>query len=154
SRATSRRAPRRPLPPRRARRGTRAAVRRCRLPHPPMTLHLPNTAIVADTAGQGAARKRPLSLPARQLLAASLGLVAFLGLTGLALDRAFVETARSALQERLTNYATAYLAGMEFTRSGQPLMPPPPDERFLSPGAGLYARIEGRTASGEPIEWE
>ena len=122
--------------------------------HPPMTLHLPNTAIVADTPGQGAARKRPLSLQARQLLAASLGLLAFLGLTGLALDRAFVETARSALQERLANYTKAYLAGLEFTRDGQPLIPPPPDERFLWPNSGLYARIEGRTAAGEPIAWE
>src|SRR5690606_35156324 len=129
SRATSKRAP-----AARSRRGARAAapaqrLAAARLPHPPMTLHLPNTAIVADTPGRGAARTRPLSLQARQLLAASLGLVAFLGLTGLALDRAFVETARSALQERLANYATAYLAGMEFTRSGQPLMPPAPDQR-------------------------
>jgi two-component system sensor histidine kinase PhoQ len=119
-----------------------------------MTLHLPNTAIVADTPGQGAARKRPLSLQARQLLAASLGLVAFLGLTGLALDRAFVETAQSALHERLRNYSQAYLAGLEFTRDGQPLVPAPPDERFAMPGQGLYARISGRTAAGEPIEWE
>ena len=36
---------------------------------------------------------RMLSLQARQLLAASLGLLAFLCLTGYALDRAFAETA-------------------------------------------------------------
>ena len=33
--------------------------------------------------------RRALSLHARQLIAASLGLVAFLGLTGIALDKAF-----------------------------------------------------------------
>ena len=46
---------------------------------------------------------RTLSLQARQLLAASLALVAFLGFTGYALDRAFVETAQNALRERLAD---------------------------------------------------
>ena len=122
--------------------------------HPPMTLHLPNAAIVPELSAQEPVRKRPLSLQARQLLAASLGLIAFLGLTGLALDRAFVDTAQSALHERLQNYANAYLAGLEFTRDGQPLIPPAPDERFLMPKSGLYARIHGTTAAGETIEWE
>ena len=49
--------------------------------------------------------RQPRSLHARQLLAASLGLVAFLALAGFALDRAFLETAESNLRERLKNYA-------------------------------------------------
>ena len=44
-----------------------------------------------------------VSLQARQLLAASLGLLAFLGFTGYALDRAFVDTANSNLRQRLQN---------------------------------------------------
>ena len=59
---------------------------------------------------------------ARQLLAASLGLFAFLGLTGFALDRAFTETAQSNLRERLKSYAYAYFGGMDFTR-GKVLLP-------------------------------
>ena len=38
---------------------------------------------------------QPRSLRARQLLAASLGLLAFLALAGVALDRAFLETAKT-----------------------------------------------------------
>ena len=44
---------------------------------------------------------RPRSLRARQLLAASLGLIAFLALAGYALDRAFVSTAEQNLRHRL-----------------------------------------------------
>jgi two-component system sensor histidine kinase PhoQ len=90
--------------------------------------------------------RRALSLHARQLLAASLGLVAFLGLTGIALDRAFLETARSNLRERLQSYAYAYVSVIDFDRNGE-LIPLPeelrPDERFTRPGSGLYAQIRG-----------
>ena len=128
-----------------------------------MSLHLANAAVVPETTESAEAaaapapprpRRRPLSLQARQLLAASLGLVAFLGLTGLALDRAFVETAQNALHERLRSYALAYLAGVEFSRDGDLLVPPPPDERFERPGAGLYASIRGHNEEGEALEWE
>ncbi|HET7125637.1 MAG TPA: two-component sensor histidine kinase, partial [Lysobacter sp.] len=44
---------------------------------------------------------RPRSLQSRQLLAASIGLVAFLALAGFALDRAFVDVAGQGLRERL-----------------------------------------------------
>ncbi|HET6603300.1 MAG TPA: ATP-binding protein [Xanthomonadaceae bacterium] len=94
--------------------------------------------------------RRSLSLQARQLLAASLGLIAFLGLTGYALDRAFVEVARNNVRERLKSYAYAYLGGIEFQyRSGE-LIPPelPPDPRFNRPGSGLYAVVVGDT-----VEW-
>ena len=89
------------------------------------------------------------SLEARQLLAASLGLIAFLGLTGFALDRAFKETATSSLRERLKSYATAYYANSEISRTIE-FQPPyyPPDQRFSQPGSGLYAAAEG-----PKIEW-
>jgi len=85
---------------------------------------------------------QPRSLQARQLLAASLGLVAFLALAGYALDRAFLETAESNLFQRLKSYALAYAAETEFGRGGD-VIPPyvPPDPRFRRPGSGLYAEI-------------
>ena len=92
--------------------------------------------------------RRALSLHARQLLAASLGLVAFLGLTGVALDQAFRRTAISNLHERLQNDAYAYLGEFEFTRNNELIEPPlgqAPDSRFLQPGSGLYAVARGKT---------
>ncbi len=59
-------------------------------------------------------RWRPRSLQARQLLAASVSLLAFLAIAGYALDAAFADTARANLRERLKNYATAYAAGIDF----------------------------------------
>jgi two-component system sensor histidine kinase PhoQ len=89
---------------------------------------------------------RALSLHARQLLAASLGLVAFLGFTGVALDEAFRETAISNLHERLENNAVAYLGEIEFTRDGELISPQQaPDARFKQPGSGLYAIVRGRS---------
>ncbi len=85
---------------------------------------------------------RTYSLQARQLLAASLGLVAFLGLTGYALDRAFVEAADSTMRQRLQNYAWAYLRSTELSRNGKIIAPEtPPDARLARVGSGLYAAI-------------
>lgn len=85
---------------------------------------------------------RPRSLRARQLLAASLGLVAFLALAGYALDRAFVNTAEQNLRHRLKGYAMSYANKVEFARDGS-LIPPelPVDPRFTQPGSGLYAEV-------------
>ena len=96
--------------------------------------------------------RRTLSLHARQLLAASLGLVAFLGLTGYALDHAFREAVLSNLHEQMQNSAFAYVSEFEFTRNGE-LIPPPmdkaPDGRFSQPGSGLYA-----VARGSTLHWD
>ena len=93
---------------------------------------------------------RTLSLQARQLLAASLALVAFLGFTGYALDRAFVETAQNALRERLADLANGYLSGSELDRGRAFISPEtPPDMRFMIPGSGLYASVRG-----EGLRWE
>lgn len=85
---------------------------------------------------------RPRSLQSRQLLAASVGLVAFLALAGLALDRAFIAVAGEGLQERLESYAYDYAGGIEFARDGS-LIPPDraPNGRFDRPGGGLYAEV-------------
>ena len=85
---------------------------------------------------------QPRSLQARQLLAASLGLIAFLALAGYALDRAFLQTAESNLRQRLENYALAYTEKSDFARNGE-FIPPydPIDPRFDRPGSGLYAEV-------------
>ncbi len=89
-------------------------------------------------------RWRPRSLQTRQLLAASLGLVAFLALAGYALDRAFLSTAENALNDRLRDYALDFARETEFGRGGD-LVPPfddkLPDPRLKRPGSGLYAQI-------------
>jgi len=85
---------------------------------------------------------RPRSLQARQLLAASLGLLAFLALAGYALDRAFVDVAGQLQRDRLKGFASAYAGDIDFLRDGN-LYPPesPPDARFERPGSGLYAEV-------------
>lgn len=94
--------------------------------------------------------RRVLSLQGRQLFAAGLGLVAFLSLTGFALDRAFSEAAVSNLRERLQTYAHAYLAGSDLARGGELIIPDvPPEPRFAQPGAGLYAAVRS-----EAFRWE
>lgn len=85
---------------------------------------------------------RPRSLQARQVLAASLGLIAFLALAGYALDRAFADTARDNLRQRLQSYALSYAGGMEVLRDGTLYVPEvSPDPRFNRPGSGLYAEV-------------
>lgn len=87
---------------------------------------------------------RPRSLQTRQLLAASLGLIAFLALAGYALDRAFLSTAENILRGRLRDYALDFARETEFSRGGD-LVPPYddklPDPRLKRPGSGLYAQI-------------
>ena len=85
---------------------------------------------------------RPRSLQARQLLAASLGLIAFLALAGYALDRAFVDVAGQVQRDCLRSYASAYAGDIDFLRNGDIYVPEtPPDERFERPGSGLYAEV-------------
>lgn len=102
---------------------------------------------------------QPRSLQSRQLLAASLGLIAFLALAGYALDRAFLNTAESALRERLRDYALSIAGDTEFGVGGD-LVPPyeMPDSRLNRPGSGLYAQIvlpyvvwESKSAKGPDL---
>ena len=106
---------------------------------------MPPRAADAEAAKSGRdpfAGWRPRSLRARQLLAASVGLVAFLFLAGYALDKAFVSTAEQNLRHRLKGYAMSYANKVEFARDGS-LIPPelPVDPRFTQPGSGLYAEV-------------
>jgi two-component system sensor histidine kinase PhoQ len=85
---------------------------------------------------------QPRSLQTRQLMAVSLGLVAFLALAGYALDRAFIEAAKTRLQERLASYALSFARESDFARDGSFVEAyDPPDARFNRPGSGLYAEV-------------
>ncbi len=100
-------------------------------------------------------RWRPRSLQARQLLSASVGLIAFLALAGYALDAAFGQAARDNLSERLKNYATAYAGGIDFTRDRSLyIREQPPDPRFDVPGSGLYLQVVAPGSYGNSLSAE
>ncbi len=93
---------------------------------------------------------RPWSLQSRLLLMVAAALIAFLGLTGFALDQAFRESALTALRDRLQSYVWAYIAGSDPTVSRRLVLPEvAPEPRFDQPGSGLYAGI-----TGEELRWE
>lgn len=93
-----------------------------------------------------------LSLNARLSLAAGLVLVAFLGLTGLALERAFRQAGLAAVADRLQGQVYTLLAAAEVAADGSLIMPPAlPDPRLDSPDSGLYARV---IDPGEAVLWQ
>ncbi|OQX43839.1 MAG: hypothetical protein B0D86_06840 [Candidatus Sedimenticola endophacoides] len=84
------------------------------------------------------------SIHLRLVLAASLVLAAFLGLGGLALDKAYRESGEAALRERLLGYVYALLAAAEEDGQGRLTLPVAlPDPRFSNPDSGLYAEVGG-----------
>jgi two-component system sensor histidine kinase PhoQ len=96
-------------------------------------------------------KRRPLSLAARAALATGFALAAFLGLTGLAQNKANYASELSAMHDRLHNYAIAYITGTDITRAGKVTTPdsqPNPD--FSRPNSGLYAIIIGN----DGFRWE
>lgn len=83
-----------------------------------------------------------LSLNARLLTAASVVLAAFLGLTGLALDRAFRDSALAQVRAALKVEVYALLAAADLDQSEHLLLPERlPEARFGTPGSGLYAQV-------------
>lgn len=83
-----------------------------------------------------------LSLNGRLTLAAGLVLVAFLGLTGLALERAFRQAGLAAVEDRLQGQVYTLLAAAEVDGATGLVMPPAlPDGRLSAPDSGLYARV-------------
>ena len=89
--------------------------------------------------------RRALSLHARQLISASLGLIAFLGLTGIALDKAFQSSLVKSLDQRMEAYSEAFWNEVEFDKNGLIIGKriDPPDPRFKIYRGGLYAQIVG-----------
>ena len=65
-------------------------------------------------------KRRPLSLAARAALAMGFALAAFLGLTGLAQNKANYASELSAMHDRLHSYVIAYITGTDITRGGWP----------------------------------
>ena len=83
-----------------------------------------------------------LSFTARLLIAASAVLIAFLGLTGLALDRAFRDSAESAVRERLQAQIYMLLGAASVESDGGLVMPRTlPEARLMLPDSGLYALV-------------
>jgi len=94
--------------------------------------------------------RRQFSLAARSLLAASLVLAAFIGLTGYALERAFENWAYSVLRERLQSVLYSFLARTDISVRGEVLIPEVlPEPRLDRPGSGLYASVYA-----ENFRWE
>ncbi len=81
-----------------------------------------------------------LSLHARILLAATLILVAFLGLTGLVLDRAFQDSARSALEDRLQDQIYNLLGVLEPNNNKITIPGELPDSRMSLVTSGIFAQ--------------
>lgn len=83
-----------------------------------------------------------LSLNSRLLIAASIALAAFLGLTGLALDRAFRESALTAVQERLQTQVYMLLGVADLDAAQRLGLPNAlPEARLSQPDSGLYAQV-------------
>jgi two-component system, OmpR family, sensor histidine kinase PhoQ len=83
-----------------------------------------------------------LSLNTRLLIAASIALAAFLGITGFVLDGAYRNSAENALKDRLKGYVNALIAASEPDDKGTVhLTHAIPELRFFTEGSGLYAKI-------------
>lgn len=90
------------------------------------------------------------SLRTRLLLVSAVVLAGFLGLTGLALDRAFSASAESALRERLQSHLYALLAAADLDEQQQLKLPIElPEPRFNLIGSGLAAEV--RDAAGATV---
>lgn len=92
-----------------------------------------------------------LSLSSRLLLAVSLVLTAFLGLSAFSLNNAFQASADSAQQKQLKNTIYSILMVTEFDEDGSITLPEDLAEpKFAIPNSGLYAQI----TSGREIVWQ
>lgn len=88
-------------------------------------------------------RRLLFSINARILFAGLTVVVLFLLIAGLALDRAFKESARTAREERLEGELFMLLAAAELDASGNLVLSPAAlnEPRLGLPGSGLYAQI-------------
>ncbi len=95
-----------------------------------------------------------LSLNARLLIAGSLVLAAFLGLTGFTLDKAFRTSAEAAMRDRLQGHVYALLAASDLDKNGlMSVSKEMPDAGFATPGSGVYGQIashDGKQALRSP----
>lgn len=90
------------------------------------------------------------SIRTRVLLAASLALAGFLGLTGAALDRAFRSSAESSVRDYLQTQVYGLLAAAELSPDNALTLPPSlPEPRLSRTNSGLFAWV--REPSGETV---
>ncbi|MES9903960.1 MAG: histidine kinase, partial [Sedimenticola sp.] len=88
------------------------------------------------------------SIHSRLLWAATLVLIAFLGLGGPALDRAYRNSLEQATEARLMGHIYQLLGAAETDQRGRMRLPQSlPDPGFSSPDSGLYAQVEGEEGS-------
>ena len=82
------------------------------------------------------------SLHSRLVVAASIALLAFLGLAGIALDQAFQSRTEVAVEDRLRGQIFSMLVAADLDNNGQLYMAEePPDPRFTRIDSGLYGDI-------------
>lgn len=82
------------------------------------------------------------SLNSRLLLAASVASVAFLGVTGWVLDKAFQNSAETAVRSHLQGQLYGLLAAFDVDDRGRLIVPTNlPESRFSRINSGLYARV-------------
>lgn len=93
-----------------------------------------------------------LSLSQRLLIAVSLILTAFLGLSAFSLNNAFEASAESAQKVRLLNYVYMLLTAADLDDHGELLVHGErlAEKKFTIPNSGLYAQI----TSGDLIIWQ
>lgn len=82
------------------------------------------------------------SLQARALLIGSVVLAAFLGATGVVLDKAFRDSAEAAMRDGLQGYAETLQASIENDHlEGLKTLPQTLGDRLAQPNSGLYATL-------------
>lgn len=83
-----------------------------------------------------------LSINSRMLIAASIILFSFLGVTGVTLEGSFRASTEASFKERLQVHLNALIAAAEMDENGTfRLLNALPEPRFFSERSGLYAKI-------------
>src|SRR3569833_2316739 len=92
------------------------------------------------------------SLTARLLIAGSIVLASFLGITGYTLDHAFRDQSEQSLRERLQAHGLGLIASAELADIGQIYIPDTlPESRYNHAGSGVYAQI---TSNNGQHRWQ
>jgi two-component system, OmpR family, sensor histidine kinase PhoQ len=89
------------------------------------------------------------SIRSRLTLSVTLTLIAFIGLTGFAIEKSYRESARIALKDRIQGFVFTLLAGTEVNLDGVQVKDLP-EAKFYTPGSGLYANI---STPNNPAIW-
>ena len=89
-----------------------------------------------------------LSINSRMLIAASIILCSFLGITGVTLEGSFRASTEESFKERLQVHLNALIASAELEDDGSMrLIYALPETRFFTERSGLYAKIVGNDGS-------